>query len=550
MKSSNPAIQAKLAELRAHYHQTLPRQLRELRALWDTATAGRGNADALRDFVRHCHSLAGSGTTFGFPAITRIAQNMETLLRPQLDVEPLPMEDLGGKLATFLDELEEAAREKPLTESSAPEPLPPPRPPDKQLIYVTSENERLRDELKSRLKQYRYDLQAMTTMDALVDAVNDTPSSVVIVDIDMPGLERIVALHDSVRISGARLPTIVVSEENSLEQRLRAVRTAAADIFFAMPVDTTQLVDAIDSLGEYQDVEPYRVLIIDDDQPLAQFIAITLEQAGMRTHVVQDLEQVLNAIESFSPEILLTDVYMPDYTGVELAAIIRQHAGYIGFPIVFVSTETNIEKQLSAMSHGADDFISKPIVTDHLIATVANRVERFRRLNSLMVRDGLTGLLNQTATRECLETEINRAQRSELPFCYAMLDIDHFKSVNDKYGHATGDFILKTLARTLSHRLRRLDCIGRYGGEEFAVVMPNTLIEDGLSVLNFICKEFAETEHEFNGQKLKCSFSAGLAQFPEFETVASIHDAADRALYAAKHKGRNCVCTERPCFSK
>jgi diguanylate cyclase (GGDEF)-like protein len=232
---------------------------------------------------------------------------------------------------------------------------------------------------------------------------------------------------------------------------------------------------------------------------------------------------------------------MPGCDGMTLAAVIRQQEDHVGIPIVFLSAETNRDMQLAAIQLGADDFMVKPVRPDYLISAVLSRIQRSRSLRSLMIRDSLTGLFNHTATKERLETEIVRANRDRQQLSFALIDIDHFKQVNDTYGHPTGDWVLKSLARLLLQRLRRSDIIGRYGGEEFAVVLPGTPGADAARVLDEIRAGLSHMPQRFGEREFTVTFSCGIACFPAEREAARLTVAADQALYAAKNGGRNRV---------
>ncbi|MDH7571872.1 MAG: GGDEF domain-containing protein, partial [Armatimonadota bacterium] len=142
-------------------------------------------------------------------------------------------------------------------------------------------------------------------------------------------------------------------------------------------------------------------------------------------------------------------------------------------------------------------------------------------------------------TKEALATEVARAQRQGSHLAFAMLDIDHFKRVNDTYGHATGDRVLRRLARLLQQRLRRTDIIGRYGGEEFSVIMVDTRATAALQVLDVIRETFSHIQHPCGDARFIVTLSGGVAGFPECDSAATLNEAADRALYRAKQAGRN-----------
>jgi diguanylate cyclase (GGDEF)-like protein len=162
-------------------------------------------------------------------------------------------------------------------------------------------------------------------------------------------------------------------------------------------------------------------------------------------------------------------------------------------------------------------------------------------LRSFMVRDSLTGLLNHTAIKDQLDGEVAWARRQKKPLSFAMVDIDHFKKVNDTYGHPVGDRVIKSLSRLLKQRLRSSDLVGRYGGEEFAVVLVDADGPTAMKVLDTIRDDFSQLRHLGEGTEFPVTFSCGIADVSQFPDATRLSDAADKALYKAKHAGRNCV---------
>lgn len=167
---------------------------------------------------------------------------------------------------------------------------------------------------------------------------------------------------------------------------------------------------------------------------------MVLNSAGIITRALTEPLSVMAELSDFQPDLIILDMYMPECLGTELAKVIRQHERHVSVPIIYLSAEDDLDKQLDAMSEGGDDFLTKPIRPRHLIATVRTRASRARSLKARMVRDSLTGLYNHTHTLQLLEDARLRARRDGRPLSFAMLDIDHFKQVNDRFGHpwATG----------------------------------------------------------------------------------------------------------------
>ena len=307
--------------------------------------------------------------------------------------------------------------------------------------------------------------------------------------------------------------------------------------------------DMIDTLSTTEESEPYHVLIVDDDPEQVSYYALILQQAGMITSVASEPKTVLNVLVEAKPELILMDMYMPGCSGTELLALIRQQEAFVSIPVVFLSIENAETKKLAAIREGGDDFITKPAEPEFLIASISNRIRRTREIRYFMERDSLTGLLNHSNLKEQLIRELLRAKRAGSSLCFGMIDLDNFKNVNDTYGHLTGDKVLKSLSRMLQERLRRTDIIGRYGGEEFGVILLNTSATNAEPILNEIRENFSQIRHQGEEDEFFVTLSCGIACYPGYTDEGDFAAAADKALYRAKESGRNCVVVSEPCAS-
>jgi diguanylate cyclase (GGDEF)-like protein len=201
---------------------------------------------------------------------------------------------------------------------------------------------------------------------------------------------------------------------------------------------------------------------------------------------------------------------------------------------------------MEAVRNGGDDFLTKPVDPQYLVSLVRVRVERTRNMRYFMERDSLTGLLNHSNLKDQLGREIIRARRMGTSLSFAMIDTDRFKRINDTFGHLTGDRVLKSLARLLQDRVRRTDIVGRYGGEEFGVILLNADAESARKIMDEIRINFAQIRHRADDREFYISFSCGIAEYPGYEDAEELSCAADEAMYAAKQAGRNRVMLAGP----
>lgn len=559
VSSSLEQVQEQLQVLRLTYVEQLPNKLAEIEQIWQAVRGGN-----LEEWtMMHClvHRLAGSGATFGLQKLSEVARSLELILQPLIDDPSQLTPENQQKITTFLTQLREASdhlniqdscvitsvnrQSRPQHFSSSCSEKLPPIFHNHKLIFLIEDDPLVAADLKQQISYFGYQVEILTELLGLEERIKKTPPAAIIMDVMFPegrlaGIEIMVEIQ---KLQQVPIPVMFISVRNDIAARLQAVRAGGA-AYFPKPVDISSLIDKLDSLTAVAQPEPFRILIIEDDQELGNYYALILEEAGMTTIFVNDPLKVMHPLAEFKPDLILMDMYMPGCNGLELAAVIRQQDAYVSIPIVFLSVETDPDKHLAAMHLGGDEFLTKPINPDHLISEVISRSQRSRILRSYMIRDSLTGLLNHTNMKEQLTIEVARAKRERQPLSFVMIDIDNFKSVNDAYGHLTGDRVIRSLSRLLQQRLRKTDIIGRYGGEEFAVILPNTAGEFALQVIEEIAHGFAQVRHQSEQEDLEefsVTFSGGIATFPECKTASILNDMADRALYQAKRKGRDQV---------
>ncbi|MEI7608138.1 MAG: diguanylate cyclase [Rhodospirillaceae bacterium] len=411
-----------------------------------------------------------------------------------------------------------------------------------RLIYLIGDDAEEAASLAAQLGHFGYTLLPFSRLAEAREAIRERSPTALLMDMTFPsggenGAEALEELQASV---ACRFPVLFISGVDTLATRLLAVRVGGAG-FFPKPVDVPLLVDVLDQLTGHRPPVPERILIVDDDRLQANLNGVYLRRKGMEVKVITDPLATIDALSDFQPELVLLDMYMPTCTGMELASVIRQIEAFVGLPIVFLSAETDRDKQLAAVGLGGDDFLVKPIKPEHLIAAVVSRTERYRKLRSVMMRDGLTGLFNHSTITDRLEQEVARARRQKAPLSVVMLDIDHFKLVNDTHGHPVGDRVIKSLARLLTQRLRMTDIVGRYGGEEFLVILPDTAPEQALPLVDRLRDAFSKLIQHAGSGRFSTTCSAGIAGYPAWTEAAALKEAADQALYQAKRGGRNRV---------
>ncbi|CAN0602328.1 unnamed protein product, partial [Ectocarpus sp. 12 AP-2014] len=228
------------------------------------------------------------------------------------------------------------------------------------------------------------------------------------------------------------------------------------DGYASEPVDVPALVDCMERLiSERTESDSGRVMIVDDDQELLEHYSVVLENAGFDVRKVSSPSKVLSALSEFRPDIILMDMQMGPFSGPVLARMLRFESEWVGLQIIFLSSEEDREFQFNALSQGGDDFLAKPVTDSILVQAAKVRCYRAKQLDKLASRDSLTGLLKHSLANSEVAKEHARCQRLGEQSVVAMLDLDHFKQVNDRHGHRVGDLVIKGLANVLRHHFRQ-----------------------------------------------------------------------------------------------
>ena len=245
------------------------------------------------------------------------------------------------------------------------------------LVYIFSADAEFARDTVEALSVFDHEVIGFSDLDEFRSAILVRAPAAAVLDIDSD-MGKLAKDSMAARVITS-FPVIYVSTRDNFDDRLLAVREGAEG-YFIKPVDVQALSVRIDEKIAQNTVRSYRVLVVDDDEFFLSFFDAVLSSAGMHVKALMDPTQILDAIKRFKPELILTDLYMPQCNGIEMAKVIRQNNHYLDIPIVFLSSETEMQKQLGALETGADEFLTKPIDPEKLISSISIRAERYRNL--------------------------------------------------------------------------------------------------------------------------------------------------------------------------
>lgn len=309
------------------------------------------------------------------------------------------------------------------------------------------------------------------------------------------------------------------------------------------------------------DERPRRILVVDDHPDNIMVLRARLEARGYLVESAEDGQEALEKIYASPPDLVLLDVMMPKIDGMEVARRVKSDRSLPFIPVIMQTALDSTESMVQGLDAGADDYISKPINFKELEARVKSLLriqalqkeleERERQLSeandqllTMSRTDALTGLDNRRHLGERLHEMWELGQRLHEPLALVMCDIDHFKRVNDEHGHQAGDAVLQQFAAVLKSEAREIDRVGRYGGEEFMLILPGTVLDAAVTFADRL--RAAVEAHVFTfgeGETLHRTMSCGVAAWPHprIDDQEALIRAADEALYVAKETGRNRV---------
>lgn len=302
-----------------------------------------------------------------------------------------------------------------------------------------------------------------------------------------------------------------------------------------------------------------RILIAEDDKISRRVLEASLSEWGYDVTAVADGNEALALLRGENaPRLVVLDWMMPGLEGVEVCAKIRERSQQPYVYVLLLSARNEKQDMLAGLKAGADDYLTKPFDTQELRARIFAG-ERILRLQDELIgtqealqfqatHDALTGLLNRGAILRDVMRELTRARREHISAGVILVDIDHFKAVNDEYGHLTGDAILQGVALRMSGLLRAYDSIGRYGGEEFLVLAPSSDAEGAMQFAERLRAGVESTTYETDAGSLQLTLSLGVAvSNPEdAPNTQALLKTADAALYRAKETGRNRIVLATP----
>ncbi|WP_412971459.1 diguanylate cyclase [Glaciecola sp. MF2-115] len=407
-------------------------------------------------------------------------------------------------------------------------------------IGVVDHDKASGEAVSALISDFDFSVEYFESIEQLKEGLSKQRFDLVLLDTMMPKISTSEVFEFAKTLSDSGTKVISYSGLFNFEMRLAAVRAGVAD-FIVKPTSILSIIEKINRVLNIRKSRDYRIVYIDDQKSMGEFYQTLLEGADCEVFFMNSVEEMFNSIDDLHPDLFLLDMNMPDVNGLEAAKMIRQQKQFDFTPIVFLTADEQLDIKLLALQGGAEDVIPKSTPPALVIQLLLTRLQRSMGIREFVSKDSLTGVLNHGQIMEAAMNSYRLSKRQKTNVSIAMLDLVHFKKVNDTYGHAAGDKVLSGLGQLLSRSLRSTDFIGRYGGEEFMIVLVGASPVESLQKLNSIKDAFASNDFVFKDKSFRCTFSVGLADLANNSSLPQTVSQADQALYASKDAGRNRV---------
>ncbi len=300
-----------------------------------------------------------------------------------------------------------------------------------------------------------------------------------------------------------------------------------------------------------------KILLVEDSKVQAGLVRDFLEKTGYEVIWAENGKSAIKTAKTMSVDIILLDLMLPDISGNEVCRWLKLNEDTKGLPIIMLTVKDGLTDKVAGLEAGADDYLPKPYneieLNARIYASLRTKAlqdelrqknhqleDLLRQVEIMAITDQLTGIYNRRRLETVLEEEFRRTIRYKSPLACLMIDIDHFKRINDRFGHHTGDMVIKETAQIIAECAREIDTVARWGGEEFIALFPQTKKEDALRSAVRIIKKVSEHKFpEISNEQITISIGIASVPDPSIDTEEKLIHASDMALYEAKKNGRN-----------
>lgn len=551
------------SELIQSFLQQVPGRVSAILENWHQLVHSDWDSKLLDLLIERISTLAESGNNFGVPQIAQSGNSLighlsdyhNTGLKPQHD----DVVALDGLIHAFKDAAIQACNQQSeaLLQAAVQrvEEAAPGGNGEGHKIFLLGIDELLAANLIRNLQALRFEVKLLADAGEMIRFYEVNPEEECLL---LSHSEALKTLFPESKRGGLwnqenglpGLPVAFIADNNDLKTRLAAMRVDAC-AYWAKPVDPFMVAKRLKELTTSKADAAYRVLIVEDDPAQADFADAILSKVNFKCRSVTDPLRVMDALHEFKPDLILMDLYMPGASGIELTTVIREQNEFIDVPIVFLSGEQDLDKQLTALSFGGEDFLAKPIAPKHLISTVTNRIRRARQLSTRLGGytrgEKETGLHTRNYLLERLDTLLMAEARPEETSAVLFMQIDDPEHLVESVGIGGMDAVLVEVAKHLKQQLHSQDVLTRFGDSSLGLLLSRDKLATITELADKLCQSVAQQIIEVDNNTLGTTLSIGvyplLTNTQDSRTIIAHAQLASRQAQGA---GGNQVKLEHP----
>jgi diguanylate cyclase (GGDEF)-like protein len=487
------------------------------------------------------HKLAGSLGVFGLQQAYGWAQQLERHWQDWQQTQqtsPDAIAQLLKQLQTTVGTLSHTYGVE--VEPLAPSPTAAAKPPNHGTVLLVDSDGLLTTRLQAQAKQWHFQLYSAPDSEAAEVMLQRHEPDIVLLDLAISGEPNGgFTLLKSLQKRYPRLPIVVFSAEDDLTVRAAVaayppeVMTASHSVFLSKSATPAEVFDAIATILQPKQIPQSQILMVDDDPLILDHLQLLFSQWGFTATPLHDSRHFWKTLEATNPDLLILDLQMPHFDGIQLCKVVRQDPHWQGLPILFLSSACDRDTIRQIYQSGADDYIAKPVHDAELSTRVFNRLERIQLLRSCDETDFLTGLMNRRWASQAMQRYFRLAQRYQHPLSVALVNINGFQQINNRYGQRISDRLLHQLGELLQQNFEPEDVISRWGGDEFMVGLYGLTKSQALVKMNYLLAAVRQTPFlGFDKVEIYLTLRVGIATYPDDgEDVPSLYQQADLALY-------------------
>ena len=532
--NTQPSVSSALTAIWERYQPKYSAHVTVLEQALKALLAGTLSKELGQQAQREAHLLNGPLASFGLTEASRLSREIEQIFRAGVQQRGAEVGHLKRLVFALRQELERpsAASKPPAVEMTTVKQQP-------RLLIVDNDRQ-LGEQLISEATVWGIQALVAANFTEARAAVARKCPDVVLLDLCLEnsaesGLELLAELTTS----HPNLPVLVFTTQEDFANRVKVARLGG-QIFLPKPVPPASVVAAVTQVLQKSDIIEAKILVVDDDPQMLDLLRTLLLPWGFNLTLMDNPQQFWPTLEQVNPDLLILDVEMPQLSGFDLCQVVRSDPQWSDLPVLFLSVHRDAETMNQVFTAGGDDYVSKPILGPELIARILNRLERTRILRKMAETDILTGVANRRKSIQELTRLLRLAERQGQSFCFVILDLDHFKQINDQHGHDTGDQVLSQFGALLQQTFRSEDIVARWGGEEFIVGLYGATRNQSRVRLTQLLETMRQQQFtSASGQQFRVTFSGGISEYPENGTdLQALYQSADAALRQAKAEGR------------